>query len=324
MTLSRFATSAFVKTGLAVLALTLSAAATQATPVLKSDVTVNASIVTVGDMFDGADLLAERALFRAPAPGTTGRVSVEAVRTAAAKIGLTDFRNPGLAGVTVARFGEIVDTSVLSALIENELVAKSYMADGVHANIRFDTALPVLNADTNQNPARLDGLRYQASSGRFSARFTIAGRAEPFDISGNADLMVDVPMLVNSMNAGAILTADDVEMRPVPVRVADTGSFPSLDQVIGKQLRRPARIGKMLQPGDLTEPVLIARSDVVTLVYRSGPLTLTVKGKALASAAKGERISVLNMMSNKVISGIAADQGTVEIASLAPGEISSN
>ena len=47
-------------------------------------------VVTVGDMFDDAGLLAERALFRAPAPGTTGIVSLDAIRSAALRAGLID------------------------------------------------------------------------------------------------------------------------------------------------------------------------------------------------------------------------------------------
>ncbi len=63
----------------------LLATALEAAPVLKAEVSINRPIVTVGDMFDDAGLLAERGLFRAPAPGTTGIVSLEAVRAAAAK-----------------------------------------------------------------------------------------------------------------------------------------------------------------------------------------------------------------------------------------------
>ena len=62
---------------------TLSASTALAAPVLKGEVSVNHPVITVGDMFDDAGSLAEKALFRAPAPGTTGTVSLEAVHTAA-------------------------------------------------------------------------------------------------------------------------------------------------------------------------------------------------------------------------------------------------
>ncbi|MHB1110696.1 MAG: flagellar basal body P-ring formation chaperone FlgA, partial [Devosia sp.] len=65
----------------------LAASTASAAPVLRADITVISEIVTVGDMFEDAGALAEKALFRAPLPGTTGMVSLDAVRQAAALVG---------------------------------------------------------------------------------------------------------------------------------------------------------------------------------------------------------------------------------------------
>ena len=69
----------------------LSATAAFAQPSLKGDITVNTDIVTVGDMFDNPGELSETAIFRAPAPGTTGIVPLADIENAARLIGLTDF-----------------------------------------------------------------------------------------------------------------------------------------------------------------------------------------------------------------------------------------
>ena len=61
---------------IATLAFALVATAAQAAPVLRSEVTVNHPVVTVGDMFDDAGAAAEEALFRAPLPGTSGLVGL--------------------------------------------------------------------------------------------------------------------------------------------------------------------------------------------------------------------------------------------------------
>ena len=54
------------------LSLMLSTSAVIAAPVLRADITVSAPVVTVGDMFEDAGVLAEQPLFRSPLPGTTG------------------------------------------------------------------------------------------------------------------------------------------------------------------------------------------------------------------------------------------------------------
>ncbi len=294
----------------------LFAGAAAAAPVLKSEVLVKTPIVTVGDMFEGADLYAEEALFRSPAPGTTGRVSLDAVRIAAARVGLTDYQPPLTTAVTVARFGEMVDTTLVGGVIENALRQKGFLRDGVAAEISFSGPFPYLTADTAIDPVSLVSLRYAAGSGDFIVRFMVSGAKTPVDLAGRAELVISVPHLTDSLSGDAIIRPQDVEMRSVPVRVADTGSFSTLDQVIGMQLKRPARAGKMLQPGDIKEPVLIARNEAVTIVYRSGPMTLTVKGQALSDAAYGEPVQVLNLMSSKVLWATASDRGLVTIAAL--------
>ena len=305
----------------AALGLALCVGTANATPVLKAQVMVKTPIVTVGDMFDGADLYAEEPLFRAPAPGTTGKVSLDDIRVAAARIGLTDFDSQSSLAVTVARFGEEIGETRLGGLVENALVQRGLLRNGIDARISFDRMLPRITADTSDEPVRLISLRYAGGSGQFTARFMVSGQTEPLDISGRADLVVSVPHLTAALSSNQIIRPENVEMRQVPVRTADTGSFSSLDQVIGMELKRPARAGKMLQPGDLRRPVLISRNEAVTIVYRKGPMTLTVKGQALDDAASGENVQVLNLMSNKVLSAVAADQGLVTITDFGPATV---
>lgn len=285
-----------------------------ASPVLKSQVVVASPIVTVGDMFDGADLYAEEPLFRSPAPGTTGKVSLDAVRVAAARIGLVDYQKPSAIAVTVARYGTVISDIELGDLIEKSLRDRGTLRDGVTAEVHFSSLLPTITADKASNPVELVSLSYAGGSGQFAARFMVSGKSEPIDLTGRIDLMVAVPHLVGAVSAGDVIRPEDVEMRMVPVRTADTGSYAALDQVIGQQIKRPARAGKMLQPGDLTSPVLVGRNEAVTIIYRSGPLTLTVKGQALSDAAAGQPVQVLNLMSNKVLSAVATDQGLVTLA----------
>jgi flagella basal body P-ring formation protein FlgA len=60
---------------------------------------------------------------------------------------------------------------------------------------------------------------------------------------------------------------------------------------------------------------MVSRNTPVTIYYRNGPLTLTVKGKALEGGARGESVQVLNLLSRKVVNAVAVAEGTVEISS---------
>ena len=69
----------------------------------------------------------------------------------------------------------------------------------------------------------------------------------------------------------------------------------------------------LLRASDISPPLTVAKNDVVTIIYRRGPMTLTVKGQAITSASRGSSLQVLNLVSKRVISATAVAPGTVEV-----------
>ncbi|RYE48069.1 MAG: flagellar basal body P-ring formation protein FlgA [Hyphomicrobiales bacterium] len=288
-----------------------------AAPVLKAEVSVNHPVITVGDMFEDAGLLAERALFRAPEPGTTGIVSLEAVRAAAAKAGLSDYAQDGLLSVRVERRATVVDTTVLSGLISADLAVRGLLPQGAELHTRFDNPGLSYNAEAVETPVTLLALRYQPGSASFSARFQVAGMELPVDVAGSIDLLVEVPHLAASLKAGAVLTPADIEMKRVPLAFADQSGVENFDDLVGKQLRRNSRAGVMLKAADVTEPLAVRRNTEVTVLLRTGPMTLTVIGQSLSDAASGQPVQVMNSVTRKILTGVATANGAVEITTAA-------
>lgn len=300
-----------------ILAATLAASASGALagPVLRSEVTVNHPIVTVGDMFEDAGSFAERAMFRAPAPGTTGTVTLEAVREAASLIGLTDYDAEGVLRVRVARASVLIDEPILTELITADLAERGIVRDGIVVNARFDQPPAVFHAEAVDDPVQLVSLRYTPSNEAFAARFLIAGHDKPVDLSGRVELMIEAPHLAATRPAGAILQPVDIEMRLVPLAQAESSGVATLEQLIGKQLMRQSRGGLMLRTTDVTEPRVIERNAMVTVILNAGPMTLTVKGQALNNAAVGEPVQVLNAVTRRILFGTALSTGAVAIVS---------
>ena len=298
---------------LALLATLLPATSALAVPTLKGDITVNKAIVTIGDMFDDAGNLAETGIFMAPAPGTTGIVPLADLTRAATMAGLTEFENVGYSRVRVARASTLVDAAMLDALIDADLQRRGIVSGEVTAELRFDVADVSYNAEAVAAPATLVSLRYTPGNNGFSARFMIAGIDEPVDLDGSIQLMTKAPRLAKTLPTGAILTQADFELADVPLATADAGGYADISQLIGKQLVRQARGGIMLKATDVTEPKVVTRNSLVTVVLKSGPMTLTVKGTALTTAAVGEPVDVLNTVTKKILHGVARSDGAVEI-----------
>ena len=297
------------------LLLALSANAALAAPVLKSVVSVNHPIVTVGDMFDDAGLLAETALFRAPAPGTTGMVSLDAVKAAAASAGLSGYSADGVLAVTVERRAAVIDTTELGNLISGDLTFRGLVPDGAEVEARFDGGDLSFNAEDVPVPVTLTSLRWQPGARAFAARFSIAGIDTPVDVSGTIDLMVDAPHLAATLKAGAVLTPDDIQMKKVPFDYADRSGIETMDDLIGKQLRSNGRAGLMLKAADVTEPVTVRRNTQVTVLLQAGAMTLSVLGQSLGDASAGQPVQVMNTVTKKILNGFAMADGTVSITS---------
>ena len=295
----------------------LGSSAVFAAPSLKGDVTVNTDIVTVGDLFDNPGALAETAIFRAPPPGTTGIVPLADVESAAKLIGLSDFDNVGYTRIRVLRASTIVDAAVLDKLIDANLAGRNLLPQGVTADVHYDLTDVNFSAAQVPDPAALTDLRYATDTGAFTARVTIAGIDEPVDLTGSIQLMTTAPRLTASQPAGTVLTRDDFELAPVALATADAGNYADIDQLVGKQLVHAARSGIMLKATDVTEPKVVTRNALVTVLLKVGAMTLTVKGSALGTASAGDPVDVMNTATKKILHGIAQPDGTVEIVTAA-------
>lgn len=302
-----------LRLSLALLATLISVPAALAVPTLKGDITVNKAIVTIGDMFDDAGNLAETGIFMAPAPGTTGVVPLADLTRAATLAGLTEFENVGYSRVRVARASTLVDAALLDGLIGADLERRGIVSGEVTAALRFNVADVSFDAEAVADPATLVSLRYTPGNNGFSARFMIAGIDEPVDLDGTIQLMTKAPRLAKTLPTGTILSRGDFELADVPLATADAGGYADISQLVGKQLVRQARGGIMLKATDVTEPKVVTRNTLVTVVLRSGPMTLTVKGTALTTAAVGEPVDVLNSVTRKILHGVARSDGAVEI-----------
>ena len=303
-----------LRSAIATFAGLLLSGAAWAAPVLKADIVVTGAIVTVGDMFDDAGAAAEQALFRAPLPGTSGIVGLADIDAALGRIGIDAFDAAGLEGIRVTRAAAIVDEAVLADLITADLTARGIVGTGMSVDALFSTPVQPISAEAVAEPASIINLRYLPGSGAFTARFAIAGIEQPLDVNGSIELMVDAPHINASLPAGTLLTAANIEMRPVPLKFVESAGVPLLADIVGKTLLRQSREGMMLRAADVAVPLLISKNDPVTIYYRKGPMTLTVKGQAVTGAASGGLVQVLNLMSKRVISATAISAGAVEVS----------
>ncbi len=109
------------------------------------------------------------------------------------------------------------------------------------------------------------------------------------------------------------LQADHLATEIRNTRDLSRGYFSDPEQVIGQVLRRSASAGVVLTPAMLEAARLIEKGQVVRLLTSLGGVQVMASGTAMASAAEGQRITVRNMSSNKLVEGIVTGPDTVTI-----------
>src|SRR5918996_2574258 len=117
-----------------------------------------------------------------------------------------------------------------------------------------------------------------------------------------------------TVRAGALVTAADVELQPLPEHRA-AGVATSLDAVIGREVRRNLYVNRPVMTEDVGAPTVVQRNSLVTLAYASGGLELSALGRAIDSAGLDEPIRVVNIDSRVTVVGKVTGPGMVRVGS---------
>ncbi len=286
-------------------------------PELRPRVTVEDAVVTLGDLIANAGAAADTAVFRAPDPGTTGRVSASRIVAAAAEHGVS-VSAAGLDRVTVARRGRPIEPDMVTDLLGKRLAEEANLDAATRLRIELDDFADTQHVESGAvAPLELRDLRYSRRTGRFSARIVvsdsgIAGGGLP--VAGRASEVVEVPVPVRALGRGEVIGPGDIAMEEISRRQLRDGTIRDAGDLVGMEARRGLRAGMAVSQRHVVEPTIISRNDSVTIVYRKNGLALTVRGRAVGSGARGDVISVVNDQSRQSIEAEILGQGQVGVA----------
>lgn len=200
-------------------------------------------------------------------------------------------------------------------------------ADFLELRLRDDGALTEAIGSDNVRVGKLDSrlaltrceqalTTFLPAGAQLAGKTTVGVRCE-----GRKPWTVYVPATINvsgtfiastrSLPRGHILGYDDVEPKEQNLTKIPWGSVTDLEQVIGKELKRPVNAGSALTSAMLGKPEVIKRGQQVTVYSGSGGLQVSVAGTAMASGAEGDRVQIRNTRSKRIIEGTVRADGSV-------------
>ncbi|MGE3769725.1 MAG: flagellar basal body P-ring formation chaperone FlgA [Bdellovibrionales bacterium] len=301
---------------------TLTATAAEAL-VPRDSALIDRDKVLVGDLFDVQGDVALQPVGDAPAPGMSHTFDAYALRRVANAYNLgwaptrLDIRAVVKRDSTPVTNQQIRD-AVRNAVTE-KMSSQNISMDNLDVILDRHNMEVQLPASVTDPVVRVIDLAYNPADYRFKGMLMIETGADGvvptlLPLNGRAIPNVKVPTLVHTVTEGTVLTEADVEYVLMPVNKTGGDIILSIDQLSGKEMRRDVAQGQLLRSRDIRPQQLVKRGGMVTMVVESGAMRVTAQGRALANAAEGETVRVMNSISNRVIEGKVLPDGNVSIA----------
>jgi flagella basal body P-ring formation protein FlgA len=295
--------------------------------VLRGDVVATGDVLSLGDLVEGVTgPESSRPLFRAPPLGETGTIQARRIVEAVSGLGLSRIETDGRAQVTVTRAARRVGAPEIEAAVKRGLEAQNQI-DTRTLSILFDGNPALLVAPDVKAPVTAEELVFDRRSRRVSALVAISPRPgerkAAARVTGALVELAEVAVLNRPINRGEVVQASDLT---IDRKVRDTlppdvqGDASSL---AGRIARRALAPGAVIRQGDLAKPEVIARGEVVTIVYEIPGMVITLRGRANEAGAQGDTIAVLNPQSKKVLQAQVIAPGKVSVSAALPGPVAS-
>ncbi len=289
------------------------AAADTGAVVLRGSAAIDGDVIRLGDLFDNVGEKAGTVVTHAPQPGRRIVLDAQWLATVANAHGIA-WRPLGRAErLVVERRSTTIGVDEIAVELRRALEIEGVDpgAELQLANRSLQIHLPVDAAPRIE----VRDLDYDRRTGRFAAAVEISGGAGPqrARVSGRVFSMTEVPVLARAMNRGEVIGEGDIEWMPLREARLARGVVTDTDQLVGKELRHPARAGQPLRANDVQAPVVVARNSMVTMILRTGGLSLTAQGRAVEDGSQGAVIRVTNTHSNVTVEAKVEGPGVVSV-----------
>lgn len=291
---------------LLLLVLALPAAAQFAAP--RAEAVVEGPEVRLSHLFAGIPPARDAVLGPAPPPGQRLVIEAPQLATIARHAGLL-WRPAGHERVVLERPGRTLERAEAEAALRAALAPL-----GLEPEAEIDLAPVGLPAVPAGAAPRLvvEQPAYDPASGRFAATLLLLAEGMPAErvrLAGRAVMTLPVVVAARRVPAGRAVTAADLRIERWRAERVRPGTAAGLEDVVGRQLRRPLGEGQAVALADLAPAAAIARNEIVTVEVAEGSLLLSLRGRALADAAVGEAVPVMNPASRAVIEAVAIGPG---------------
>ncbi|MCQ2915077.1 MAG: flagellar basal body P-ring formation chaperone FlgA [Alphaproteobacteria bacterium] len=284
---------------------------------LRDSVEVIGKEIHLGDIFSGIPASKENtAIAKSPALGKDVVLTAKWLNSIAQKYGLAWSAANGATTINVTRAATKLDKNDFMQTLFTAL-DEAGLPKGAEISLS-GLNLPVLIPQNANYEIKYNKVELNLRSKSFRAQAVISTDEEEFttSLSGKIQSFVSVVVAARDLPAGYTLSSNDLTVQKIPSDKYHKNPINDLSMLIGKETKRPARMGQALEETDVRSPTLITKGKAVKIYYKKTGLTLSATGKALEAGGLNETIRVMNTQSKTIVQATITSQDTVDVISV--------
>ncbi len=271
---------------------------------LKSESVITGDYIRLGDVFDGVKN-ADYILGPAPAPGKDMILNARTLYKIASALNVEWQPASSAEQLVLKRDASIIPVVAITDKLESKLADDG--VDGKFSIIYTNQPSDIILSGGSKTTMEVTALSRDAQNDTFNAIIVAPSAADPqkrITVSGRIERLIPVPVLANTLRNGDIIGTRDIDWIDIQQNRIANGTLLDESDLINMTPRRMVQAGKPVISNELESPKMVDRGDSITLVFETGPMVLTAKGKSLQAGAIGDTVRVSNTDSNKNLSGI--------------------
>ncbi|MEW8307063.1 MAG: flagellar basal body P-ring formation chaperone FlgA [Candidatus Thiodiazotropha endolucinida] len=159
---------------------------------------------------------------------------------------------------------------------------------------------------------------FSLPGGSKMGRTSVGVRCEslaPWSLYVSAKVGLELPVVIakRDLARGQAITTADVKLEISDTARLLRGYYESVDQVLGRTLKRALRRDKVVTPTSLVVQKTVSRGGQVTILAATGGIEVRMQGKAMKNGNPGDLIPVVNVKSKKKLQARVISEGLVKV-----------
>lgn len=195
-----------------------------------------------------------------------------------------------------------------------EVAARIPVPKGGTLSIALAPPDPRLNLAPCPGKLATKMLQAPAHGGAISVQVSCPGPTRwSLYLSGTASVRAPVATARVGLARGALVAADDLEMRMAELSTLAGGFALAKAELIGRRLRQPVAKGNPIAPRATAPDLWVKTGEPIVLTAGQGALAVRMEGVSLSDGAENALVSVRNAVSRKILKGRVIAPGLVQL-----------